>query len=58
MVDQYFDKGIHTNKIIKKACEETWRLAVESFSHLHAKEYQKMIDDTNYDKDIIISSPG
>ena len=58
MVDQYFDKGIHTNKIIKKACEDTWRLAEESFSHLHAKEYQKMIDDTNQDKDIIISSPG
>ena len=58
MVDQYFDKGIYTNKIIKKACEDTWRLAEESFSHLHAKEYQKMIDDTNQDKDIIISSPG
>ena len=27
MVDEYFDKGIHTNKIIKKACEETWQLA-------------------------------
>ena len=58
MVDKYFDKGIYTNKIIKKACEDTWRLAEESFRHLHAKEYQKMIDDTNHDKDIIISSPG
>ena len=58
MVDEYFDKGIHTNKIIKKACEETWRLAVESFDHLHANEYQDMIDNINHDKDIIISSPG
>ena len=24
MVDAFFDKGAHTNKIIKKACEETW----------------------------------
>ena len=29
MADEYFDKGIHTNKIIKKACEETWHQAIE-----------------------------
>ena len=58
MVDEYFDKGVHTNKIIKKACEETWELALESFNHLHADKYQVMVDNLKHNKDIIISSPG
>tara|TARA_A100001035_G_scaffold214311_1_gene174126 strand:+ start:28 stop:1044 length:1017 start_codon:yes stop_codon:yes gene_type:complete len=58
MVDEYFDKGIHTNKIIKKACEETWQLAVGPFNHPHTNEYQDIVDNLNHDKDIIISSPG
>ena len=58
MVDEYFDKGIHTNKIIKKACEETWQLAVGTFDHPHTHGYQDAVDNLNHDKDIIISSPG
>ena len=58
MVDEYFGKGIHTNKIIKKACEETWQLALGSFDYLHENEYQDMVDNLNHNKDIIISSPG
>ena len=58
MVDEYFDKGIHTNKIIKKACEETWQLAVGPFDHPQPNGYQDIVDNLNHDKDIIISSPG
>ena len=58
MVDKYFDKGIHTNKIIKKACEETWQLAVGPFDHPHTNGYQNIVDNINQDKDMIISSPG
>ena len=58
MVDEYFDKGIHTNKIIKKACEETWQLAAGPFDHPQPNEYKDIVDNLNHDKDIIISSPG
>ena len=58
MVDEYFDKGIHTNKIIKKACEETWQLAVGPFDNSQPNGYQDIADNLNLDKDIIISSPG
>ena len=58
LVDEYFDKGIHTNKIIKKACEETWQLAVGPFDHSQPNGYQDIADNMNHDKDIIISSPG
>jgi glycerol-3-phosphate dehydrogenase (NAD(P)+) len=58
MADEYFDKGIHTNKIIKKACEETWQLAVGPFGDSQPNGYQDIADNLNQDKDIIISSPG
>ena len=58
MVDEYFDKGIHTNKIIKRACEETWQLAVGQFDHPHTNGYQDVVDNMQHDKDMIISSPG
>ena len=58
LVDEYFDRGIHTNKIIKKACEETWQLAVGSFNHSKPNGYQDIVDNLNHDKDMIISSPG
>ena len=58
MVDKYFDKGIHTNKIIKKACEEAWQLAVGPFNYSQSNGYQDIADNLNHDKDIIISSPG
>ena len=58
LVDEYFDRGIHTNKIIKKACEETWQLAVGPFDDSQPNGYQDIADNMNHDKDIIISSPG
>tara|TARA_B100001248_G_scaffold252468_1_gene228665 strand:- start:4 stop:1017 length:1014 start_codon:yes stop_codon:yes gene_type:complete len=58
LADEYFDKGIHTNKIIKKACEETWQLAVGPFDHPQPNGYQDIVDNLNRDKDIIFSSPG
>ena len=58
MVDEYFDKGIHTNKIIKRACEETWQLAVGQFDHPHTNGYRDVVDNMQHDKDMIISSPG
>ena len=58
MVDEYFDKGIHTNKIIKKACEEAWQLAVGPFDHSQPNGYQDKADNLTHDKDIIVSSPG
>ena len=58
MADEYFDKGIHTNKIIKKACEETWQLALGPFGDSQPNGYQDIADNLNQDKDIIISSPG
>ena len=44
MVDEFFDKGAHTNKIIKKACEETWQLAREYIEHLPTNEYEITAD--------------
>ena len=58
MVDEFFDKGAHTNKIIKKACEETWQLAREYIEHLPTNEYEIIVKSFNDDKDLIISSPG
>ena len=45
MVDEYFDKGIHTNKIIKKACEETWQLALGPFDYSQPNRYQDIDDN-------------
>ena len=58
MVDAFFDKGAHTNKIIKKACEETWQLAKEYLEHIPKNEYEIIVKSFNDDKDLIISSPG
>ena len=58
MADEYFDNGVHTNKIIKKACEETWYQAQDVWESLHPNEYKDRVDNLNRDKDIIISSPG
>ena len=58
MVDEYFDKGVHANKIIKMACEETWHQAQSVLESLHPNEYEDRADNLSRDKDIIISSPG
>ena len=58
MADGYFDKGAHANKIIKKACEETWELALNFCEHLPDNEYQEFFDNLNLDRDTILSSPG
>jgi len=58
MADECFKKGVHTNKIIKKACEETWSQAMEVFEFLHGNEYKGIAHDLSHDKELIISSPG
>lgn len=58
MADEYTDKGVHANKIIKKACEETWELALKLREHLPPNQYQEFCDNLNHDRDTIISSPG
>jgi len=53
MADKYFSKGIYSNMIIKKACQETWQRGIEIF-----KEDDKKIDNLNKDRNSIITSPG
>ena len=53
MADKYFKKGIHSNMIIKKACQETWQRGIEIFN-----ENGKKIDHLNKDRNSIITSPG
>ena len=53
MADKYFSKGIHSNMIIKKACQETWQRGIEIFN-----ENSKNIDHLNKDRNSIITSPG
>ena len=60
MADSYFDKGTYTNKIIKKACDETWRMSydkVDSLTELGSidQNYLKQLDN---EKEKIITSPG
>ena len=60
MADSYFDKGSYTNKIIKKACDETWRMSydkVDSLTELGSidQNYLKQLDN---EKEKIITSPG
>ena len=58
MADECFKKGVHTNKIIKKACDETWHQALEMWEFLHADEYKNLAVNLTRDKEEIISSPG
>ena len=58
MADEYFKKGVHTNKIIKKACDETWYLAVEALQSIHPDKCKDIAVDMSRDKEAIISSPG
>ena len=53
MADKYFKKGIHSNMIIKKACQETWQRGIEIFN-----EHGIKIDNLNKDRNSIITSPG
>jgi len=53
MADKYFKKGIHSNMIIKKACQETWQRGIEIFNERGIK-----IDNLNKDRNSIITSPG
>tara|TARA_A100001388_G_scaffold145537_1_gene107987 strand:+ start:381 stop:1391 length:1011 start_codon:yes stop_codon:yes gene_type:complete len=58
MADQYYGKGVYTDKIIKKACEEAWQTVLNLFDHLPADKFQNQVDYYTQHKDIIISSPG
>jgi glycerol-3-phosphate dehydrogenase (NAD(P)+) len=53
MADKYFIKGIHSNMIIKIACQETWQRGIEIFNDRGLK-----IDNLNKDRNSIITSPG
>ena len=53
MADQFFNKGSHSNMIIKKACQETWQRGIEIF-----KEREDEIGNLNKDRNSIITSPG
>jgi glycerol-3-phosphate dehydrogenase (NAD(P)+) len=53
MADKYFSKGIHSNMIIKKACQETWQRGIEIFNMNGEK-----IDHLNKNRNSIITSPG
>ena len=53
MADKYSSKGVHSNMIIKKACQETWQRGIEIFN-----KNNKNIDDLNKDRNSIITSPG
>ena len=53
MSDKYFSKGMYSNMIIKKACQETWQRGIEIFNNCGSK-----IDNLNKDRNSIITSPG
>tara|TARA_B100001059_G_C17794035_1_gene561933 strand:+ start:331 stop:1329 length:999 start_codon:yes stop_codon:yes gene_type:complete len=53
MVDIYYDKGMYSNMIIKKACQETWQKGAEMFD-----ECGEIADQLTKDKNSIITSPG
>ena len=53
MADKYSSKGIHSNMIIKKACQETWQRGIEIFN-----KNNENIDHLVKDRNSIITSPG
>ena len=50
MADKYYSKGVYSNVIIKKACQETWLKGIEVSDGA--------IDILNRDRDSIITAPG
>ena len=53
MSDQLFSKGIHSNMLIKKACQETWQRGIDIF-----KESGEKIENLKRERNSIITSPG
>ena len=53
MADKYSSKGVHSNMIIKKACQETWQRGIEIFN-----KNNENIDHLVKDRNSIITSPG
>ena len=58
MADECFNKGLHANKIIKKACDEAWHQAADAWKSRDVNEYKDIAVNLNRDKDAIVSSPG
>jgi len=60
MADSYFDKGTHTNKIIKKACDETWTMSCHKVDGLteFGSTDQKFLKYSDNEKENIMTSPG
>ena len=53
MADKYYSKGVYSNAIIKKACQETWQKGIEVLNR-----HDGATDILNKDRDSIITSPG
>ena len=60
MADNYFDKGTYTNKIIKKACDEAWKISYDKVVGLIelGSISQSYLNNLNDEKEKIITSPG
>ena len=60
MADSLFGKGKHTNAIIKKASDETWKMSYEALSKDNSEYNGKrdLYDHLNQNKKKIITSPG
>jgi len=60
MSDSLFGKGKHTNTIIKKASDETWKMSYEALSKdkFEYDDSRDIYDHLNKNKKKIITSPG
>ena len=60
MSDSFFGKGKHTNTIIKKASDETWKMSYEALSKdkFEYDDSRDIYDHLNKNKKKIITSPG
>ncbi len=60
MSDNFFGKGVHTNSIIKKACDETWEMSYDQLNALRFEHNNfKNIDDyLSSKREKIMTSPG
>ncbi len=58
MADNYFDKGMYTNSIIKKACDETWQMSYDKLRMLFFDDEKKFNDNLSKEREKIMTSPG
>jgi len=60
MADNYFDKGMYTNSIIKKACDEIWQMSGDKLRTLPFEDddEKKFNDNLSKEREKIMTSPG